>query len=353
MNVWRTRSRRAPRAGTKLARVPITPEAGSYTRYGRPAVWRLWFPAIITLGVLVGAPMVAHGQGADSVVVSWAAPGDDGNVGTASTYDLRVSTSTITAANFASALSVPNVPAPGAAGTSQSVTVLGLTRGTIYYFAIRTADDQGNWSTISNVARWDWNLDTAPPAAPSGLHATRDGAGVHVAWSANSEPDLAGYYVYRRINGAGAVRLNGALLTSPQYVDAMAPDDGSTITYDVTAVDVNDNESAHSSSVSPTTTASGVDWAMLPAYPNPSALAQSTTLPLVIGSGVSGDVTVEIRDTGGRLVRRLVIPNPLPGPTQVVWDGNNDAGRPTVPGVYRGSLVQGDAHASVRFVRRP
>jgi hypothetical protein len=149
------------------------------------------------------------------------------------------------------------------------------------------------------------------------------------------------------------VRLNGTALTSPAYVDAMAPDDGSTIVYSVTAVDVNDNESGHSSGVSPVTTVSAVTWSLLPPYPNPSTLDQSTTLPLVIGSDVSGDVTVEIRDAGGRLVRRIVISSPLPGPTQVVWDGKNDAGRPTVPGVYRASIVQGDAHAGVRFVRRP
>ena len=351
MTVWRSRTfRRSPRRGTKLARVPITPEAGSYTRYGRPGVWRLWFPAIITLCLLVLAPIIAHAQ-QDSVVVRWSAPGDDGNVGTAATYDLRVSAAPITAGNFASALSVPNLPAPATAGTAQGVTVLGLVRGTTYYFAIRTADDQSNWSPVSPATRWDWNIDTAPPAAPSGLRASREAGGVHMSWTANSEPDLAGYYVYRRLGAAGPVRLTGSLLSSPQYVDATAPDDGTTLTYDVTAVDASANESAHSSGVNPTL--ASANWALLPAYPNPSMVTQAVTIPIVVGSNVSGDVTVEIRDAGGRLVRKLIVSNPLPGPAQVVWDGKNDAGRDTVPGVYRSCLVQGDPHASVRFVRRP
>ena len=132
-----------------------------------------------------------------------------------------------------------------------------------------------------------------------------------------------------------------------------ASHDGSTLTYDVTAVDASGNESAHSSGINPTTPASSTTWALLPAYPNPSTITQPVTIPMVVGSGVTGDVTAEIRDAGGRLVRKLIVSNPLPGPTQVVWDGMNDAGRATVPGVYRCSLVQADSRTSVRFVRRP
>jgi hypothetical protein len=118
-------------------------------------------------------------------------------------------------------------------------------------------------------------------------------------------------------------------------------------------VDANGNESAHSSGINPTTQAASAASALLPAYPNPSTIGQPVTIPMVVGSGVTGDVTAEIRDAGGRLVRKLIISNPLPGPTQVVWDGKNDAGRDTVPGVYRCSLVPADSRASVRFVRRP
>ena len=44
----------------------------------------------------------------------------------------------------------------------QSWSFTGLTSGVDYYFAIRTADDRGNWSPISNVARY-----SAPLAADS------------------------------------------------------------------------------------------------------------------------------------------------------------------------------------------
>ena len=83
MSVWRSRSyRRSPRPGTKLARVPMTPEAGSWTRYGRHGLWRQWFPAIISFGLLALAPIIAHARGADRVVVR-AESGGGGRAGTA------------------------------------------------------------------------------------------------------------------------------------------------------------------------------------------------------------------------------------------------------------------------------
>src|SRR5262245_53555640 len=89
---------------------------------------------------------------ATSITVTWTTPGDDSLIGTASQFDLRYSTSPITAANFASATRFVGTPTPTAPGTTQSVAVTGLSPSTLYYFAIKTADDVPNWSLISNVA---------------------------------------------------------------------------------------------------------------------------------------------------------------------------------------------------------
>ncbi len=95
-----------------------------------------------------------------SIQLNWTAPGDDGSIGTATSYDLRYSTAAITATNFASATRWNAMPAPVASGTSQSVTVTGLNPATTYYFAIKSTDDAGNVSPISNV------LAKATPALP-------------------------------------------------------------------------------------------------------------------------------------------------------------------------------------------
>src|SRR5688500_114096 len=112
---------------------------GSGKRHGGggPTPWGL-FPLALILLLLLLAPVLAHGQSADSVVVRWTAPGDDGRDGTAAVYDIRVSSSPITSGNFVQAMIVPGAPVPEAAGNRQSVTVRGLTRGVPYYFAIRT-----------------------------------------------------------------------------------------------------------------------------------------------------------------------------------------------------------------------
>lgn len=88
---------------------------------------------------------------ASSITLSWTAPGDDGNTGTATSYDIRYSTSLITAANWASATQVAGEPTPQIAGSNQSMTVTGLSAATTYYFAIKTSDEVPNISSISNV----------------------------------------------------------------------------------------------------------------------------------------------------------------------------------------------------------
>lgn len=105
-------------------------------------------------------------------VLNWTAPGDDGGVGVAAEYDLRMSQQVITEGGFAGATPLPGPPVPVGAGSAQSYVVLGLTPGTRYYFALRTRDDAGNWSAISNVpsATTD-TADHMPPAAVDDLKA--------------------------------------------------------------------------------------------------------------------------------------------------------------------------------------
>jgi hypothetical protein len=87
----------------------------------------------------------------DSVTLNWTAPGDDGNVGTATTYDIRYSKEPITDANWVGATQCQGESAPKPAGSSESFTVKDLSPNTVYYFAMKTADEVPNWSALSNV----------------------------------------------------------------------------------------------------------------------------------------------------------------------------------------------------------
>ena len=117
----------------------------------------------------------------NSITVRWTAPGDDGATGTASSYDVRYSTSTITTANWGSASQATGEPAPAVAGTQQTFTVTGLNGSTTYYVAIRTTDDRGNVSVISNVVNGA-TLDTVAPAPVRDLsYHAHDSEGVALA----------------------------------------------------------------------------------------------------------------------------------------------------------------------------
>jgi hypothetical protein len=93
---------------------------------------------------------LAVSTGKTTAIVSWTAPGDDGTTGTATEYDLRRSTAEITPTNFASATRI-TTSAPGPAGTPQCKTLSGLSSCTTYYVALKTKDDAGNWSGLSNL----------------------------------------------------------------------------------------------------------------------------------------------------------------------------------------------------------
>jgi len=87
-----------------------------------------------------------------TIMLTWTAPGDNGDSGTARRYDVRFSIGLITESNFGSAAEVLNASAPKAAGTPETLVVTGLQENTRYYFCMRTADEAINWSGISNVA---------------------------------------------------------------------------------------------------------------------------------------------------------------------------------------------------------
>jgi hypothetical protein len=90
-------------------------------------------------------PVLSQGTtGPTSIVVQWTAVGDDGTLGTASSQELRYSSSNIvTDADF-SAATLVTTGAPKPAGGAESATLTGLAPGTNYYVALRVADSAGN-----------------------------------------------------------------------------------------------------------------------------------------------------------------------------------------------------------------
>lgn len=144
--------------------------------------------------IVLLALTIARISSAESVTLEWRAPGDDGDVGTASAYVLKSSTAPLTEQTFAAGVTRPT-PLPQIAGTMQSTVVTDLEPLTTYYFAIKAVDDAGNWSAISNVVPWTTGTvpaDSLPPDAPTGLHVQGPipaaPFSVPIAWINPSEP---------------------------------------------------------------------------------------------------------------------------------------------------------------------
>jgi len=106
---------------------------------------------VVSLTLTATVPATAS-QPTGSVTLSWTAPGDDGQFGRAAAYDLRYSWAVITEMNFVMATRANGLPVPALPGSPETVTIAGISPDIMRYFALRTRDDVGNWSPISNVA---------------------------------------------------------------------------------------------------------------------------------------------------------------------------------------------------------
>lgn len=97
--------------------------------------------------------------------------------------------------------------------------------------------------------------DIYPPAQPVGLQAVFSSVGqkpfIDLTWAPNVEDDLAGYNVFRWVNGSEAKKLNQQLIQTPSYRDENI-EPGKTYFYAVSAVDLRANESPRSATASET-----------------------------------------------------------------------------------------------------
>jgi len=125
---------------------------------------------VMGLGNIAGVPVARAATSLDSTAtLTWSAPGDDGASGRAAHYEMRyrnagvAGTDTLSWWNVAAV--VPAMPAPGATGAVDSVTVRGLDPARTWYFILRTADEAPNWSNFSNIAMRAPYHDAIAPAA--------------------------------------------------------------------------------------------------------------------------------------------------------------------------------------------
>ncbi|RYZ38838.1 MAG: hypothetical protein EOO71_22365 [Myxococcaceae bacterium] len=131
------------------------------------------------------APAVAQGFAAtgvsgSSIRLDWAAPGDDGDLGTATRYEVRYATTAITEANFDAATEATGVSAPQAPGSAESFTVSGLDAAMTYHFALKTFDGAGNGSALATASASTSNPCTGYVCTPPAPACAEDGTSLEV-----------------------------------------------------------------------------------------------------------------------------------------------------------------------------
>ena len=150
------------------------------------------------------------GAGGGAAELYWTAPGNDGELGTASYYIIKYTTApgyNWSAGFDGASLSVATRAVEGPAGDNMSTGITGLLGGVTYYFAVKTADFAGNKSLVSNSTGTYAALDYIPPLAPAGLTVVDtpgdDGGRLTLDWTLSPDDgagagDVYGYKIYRR-----------------------------------------------------------------------------------------------------------------------------------------------------------
>jgi hypothetical protein len=90
-------------------------------------------------------------------------------------------------------------------------------------------------------------VDTFPPAVPSGVTASTAANSIELVWERNTEPDLAGYRVYRSVAG-GPFEKIADVSQIPSYSDRSV-EHGKTYRYAISSADQAGNESARTGPV--------------------------------------------------------------------------------------------------------
>ncbi|HCL29021.1 MAG TPA: hypothetical protein DIC52_11350 [Candidatus Latescibacteria bacterium] len=118
------------------------------------------------------------------------------------------------------------------------VALTNLQPDTEYFLTVGSGDRAGNGPTESVEVSFTTLAapDTSAPGAPTGLTGTAGNESVALSWETNSEADLGGYNLYRRLTGDGSFVAIATLLPTPGYTD-LGLDNGSSYEYQITAID--------------------------------------------------------------------------------------------------------------------
>jgi fibronectin type 3 domain-containing protein len=141
----------------------------------------------------------------------------------------------------------PSETAPSVIATVEGAEYVdeGVQWGSKYVYQVTASE--GAATSLPSAPVPVASADSFPPSVPTGLTALPSGGAVELSWQRSPETDVAGYYVYRSVQGGQPERVGG-LVVVPTYGDR-AIQAGTPYQYRVSAVDRTGNESAKSDPV--------------------------------------------------------------------------------------------------------
>ena len=172
-----------------------------------------------------------------------------------------------------------------------------------------------------------------------------------MSWNENTEADLAGYNIFRRLPGQFWALRSFVEAPSTTYIDyevAWGNQFDPDVCYRITSVDVFDNESLFSSRKC--IPFRGIQKATIPKLPHHFALSANYPNPFNTMTTIKYDlpeesfVKLRIFNLLGEEIRALVVGNESAGFKKIVWDGKDKDGTAVSSGVYFYRL---DAHSFV------
>lgn len=349
--------------GSRTGAFPWFTPRGNFARTGS----RDYAPPLSALDDVAPAmvnDLQADSVGATGLRLAWHAPGDDGVVGQAASYEVRGATFPLDDQNFSSGTRVTGIPSPAPAGSIERTRVTGLAVGVTYYFALIARDDAGNASPLSNVA-----VATTGNGAPGRVLDLRVTAvaetSVTLAWTAAGDDGASGQpirYLVRtattpidpahldlvRTDSVGA-NLPGTL----QSLTVAGLSRGHVYWFAVQAGDEGGLLAELSNQVEARTGVggplAGVDGIALAPGANPSRLP--VKLYWLGAETVGATQSIVIFDSSGRRIRKLELGTEAGG--IVEWNGRDDRGGFVPAGVYFARLFSGSVHAHTRVVLLP
>ncbi len=180
----------------------------------------------------------------------------------------------------------------------------------------------------------NWNTGWKHPLAPLNPAVYSTGFSNDLTWNANTEPDIAGYNIYRSdVSGGPYTKINSTVISDTLYTDTSGTTNHY---YCISAVIMACTESRLSDEASVqlgvATNNQHEQFLYTSVFPNPFSI--NTTISFFIPTEFAGNTDLSIYNLRGQKVKTLINEILPSGNYSVVWDKTDNSGEHVTSGVY-------------------